>query len=65
MTSFIDSDEVLDDTTDFLTAQELLFEQRLDSLGPDLVTLTQDKVKTINFLPPLFCRKMNKHDCNF
>ena len=65
MTSFIDSDEVLDDTTDFLTAQELLFEQRLDSLGPDLVTLTQDKVKTINSLPPLFCRKMNKHDCNF
>jgi hypothetical protein len=65
MTSFIDSDEVLDDTTDFLTAQELLFEQRLDSLGPDLVTLTQDKVKTINFSPLLFCRKMNKHDCNF
>ena len=41
MTNFIESDRVIDDSTDFLTAQELLFEQRLDSLGPDLVTLTQ------------------------
>ena len=41
MRNFIESDQVIDDTTDFLTAQELLFEQRLDSLGPDLVTLTQ------------------------
>ena len=26
---------------DFLTTQQLLFEERLDQLGPDLVTLTQ------------------------
>lgn len=46
MTQFIEQELNIDDTPDFLTAQELLFEQRLDALGPDLVTLTQGKLST-------------------
>lgn len=41
MTQFLDSGANIDDSTDFLTTQQLLFEERLDQLGPDLVTLTQ------------------------
>ena len=44
MTQFIEQELNIDDTPDFLTAQELLFEQRLEALGPDLVTLTQGKL---------------------